>query len=97
MNLIKWTTEPPQGYEQIAEGTFYADMGPVLARLMLKIPNGEYVVRELQKALILSLKNNPDFVQTHNLDGQLYYMIAEQVTQSDGKTAVPFSIFAQRR
>lgn len=98
MNLIKWIESTPRGWEKIADGLFKAEMKPVLAVLMLKIPNGEYVVAELQNALMRAVKNNPSLVSQYDLDGQLYYILGGPKVGVDfGTSEVPFQILARKK
>ncbi len=98
MTLIKFIEEVPKGWGAISHGVFRAEMQPVLALLMLKIPNGEYVVAELQDSLMRAVKNNPSLVSQYDLDGQLYYLLGVPKDGKDfGTTEVPFQILARKK
>lgn len=56
--------------------------GPVLAKLLLKIPRGDYVTREISSRLQSYIYRNPEVQDEYDFD-TVYYSLGEDVETSD--------------
>lgn len=93
--MIQFTEQQPKNYQKIAEGEFKADADRNIAELLLKIPNGKYVVETLNHALLVAIRNNPELVKSYRIDDQMFYSVGKLENDNFGSSKAKFVIFAK--
>lgn len=96
--MIRYAAHPNPNWHEIAGGYLRAQgNNPVVARLLLQIPQGEYVTREIASRLALATMANPNLHQVYDLDN-LYYTLGEPEVEADfGTYRVPVRVYVAPR
>ena len=95
--MLRYAVEQPIGTEEVGNGKFTVKVPvPALAHELLKISEGDYVVRQVNAHLTLLAEHDLPRLQRFNLD-QMYYTLGEPAPLENGFVLVPFTIYAPRR
>lgn len=96
--MIRFAAHADPNWREIAGGYLRAQgNNPVVARLLLQIPQGEYVTREIASRLVLASMANPELRNTHDLDNP-YYTLGEPEVEADfGTYRVPVKVYVASR
>lgn len=85
---------PGDGLFEISSGFLRANVNtPIVAKLLLKIPQGEYINREIVSRVVLYKMANPELSSRLDFD-HIFYTLGEPEDDVDfGVYRVPYKIF----
>ena len=97
--MIKYLAREPevgQGYMEISNGFLRAQVeNKVVAKLLLQMPQGEYISREIVSRVVLYKMANPEISQSLDFDTIFYTLGEAQDDEDFGTYRVPCKIFVQ--
>jgi|GEM_PF-5893255 len=92
--MIRYVEHPAENWHEIAGGFLRVKgQNPVVARLLLQIPQGEYITRELISRVVLAVRANPGLEHQYDLKA-LYYSLGAPEDEADfGSYRVPVHVY----
>jgi hypothetical protein len=97
--LIHFVQQQPQNSTEVGGGYLRVTNvnNPTVARLVLTIPQGEYIMREIISRVVLWKLAHPELAQLYDLD-EIFYTLGEPQTEADfGTYLVPVRVYVQSR
>lgn len=98
--MIKYVIEAPPNSKEISNGFLRAKTpNGATARLLLSMPQGEFVSREIVSRLVLFKMSNPEIVNYYDLE-TVYYSLGEpepEPTGDFGTFRVPLKVYLLKK